>query len=93
LVQFIQLKQNPILEKILNQFLNAFPNINCNITQQYTFCLQSLKKTSIHRLRGLLSPLKLNDTYRCRTAPLTSKRCILYIYSTNIDTEYFKHGI
>jgi len=28
-----------------------------------------------------------------RTAPLTSKRCILCIYSTNIDTEYFKHGI
>jgi len=24
---------------------------------------------------------------------LTDKRCILYIYSTNIGTEYFKHGI
>ena len=28
-----------------------------------------------------------------RTTPLTSKRCILYIYSTNRGTEYFKHGI
>ena len=28
-----------------------------------------------------------------RTTPLTSKRCILYIYSTNIGNEYFKHGI
>ena len=28
-----------------------------------------------------------------RTAPLTSKRRILYIYSTNIGTEYFKHDI
>ena len=28
-----------------------------------------------------------------RTAPLTSKRCILYIYSTNIGTEYFKHAL
>ena len=27
------------------------------------------------------------------TAPLTSKCCILYIYATNIGTEYFKHGI
>jgi hypothetical protein len=27
-----------------------------------------------------------------RTAPLTSKRCILYIYLTNIGTEYFKHA-
>jgi hypothetical protein len=34
-----------------------------------------------------------NDPYRGRTAPLTSKRCILYIYSTNIDSEYFKHAI
>ena len=34
-----------------------------------------------------------NDDYSGRTAPLTSKRCILYIYSTNIGTEYFEHGI
>ena len=39
------------------------------------------------------NPLKPNDAYMGRTAPLTSKRCILYIYSTNIGTEYFKHGI
>ena len=34
-----------------------------------------------------------NDHFIGRTAPLTSKRCILYIYSTNIAIEYFKHGI
>jgi len=34
-----------------------------------------------------------NDPYRGRTAPLTSKLCILYIYLTNIGTEYFKHVI
>ena len=28
-----------------------------------------------------------------RTAPLTSKRCILYIYSTNISTKYFKRAL
>ena len=28
----------------------------------------------------------------CRTASLTSRSCILYIYSTNIRTEYFKHA-
>ena len=33
-----------------------------------------------------------NDPYMGRTAPLTSKR-ILYIYSTNIGTEYFKHAL
>ena len=38
-------------------------------------------------------PVTPNDDYSGRTAPLTSKRCIVYIYSTNIGTEYFKHGI
>ena len=41
----------------------------------------------------LINPLTPNDPHRGRTAPLTSKRCILYIYSTNIGTEYFKHLI
>ena len=40
-----------------------------------------------------ITPLKPNDPYSGRTTPRTSKRCILYIYSTNIGTEYFKHGI
>ena len=42
---------------------------------------------------GYINPLTPNDPYSGRTAPLTSKRGILYIYSTNIGTEYFKHGI
>ena len=37
--------------------------------------------------------LTSNDPYMGRTAPLTSKRCISYIYSTNIGTEYFKHAL
>ena len=40
-----------------------------------------------------LNRLTPNDPYMGRTAPLNSKRCILYIYSTNIDTEYFKHAL
>ena len=40
-----------------------------------------------------LNPLTPNDHYSGRTATLTSKRCILYIYSTNIRTKYFKHAI
>jgi len=40
-----------------------------------------------------INPLNPNDDYSGRTAPLTSKRCILYIYSTHIGTEYFKHAI
>ena len=34
-----------------------------------------------------------NDPYSGHTAPLTSKRFILYIYSTNICTECFKNSI
>ena len=41
----------------------------------------------------MVNPLTPNDPYTGRTAPVTSKRRILYIYSTNIGTEYFKHGI
>ena len=49
-----------------------------------------------HQRRSFLfifNPLTPKDHYSGRTAPLTSKRCILYIHSTNIGTEYFKHGI
>ena len=42
---------------------------------------------------GKLNPLTPNDHYRGRTAPLTSKHCILFIYSTNIGIECFKRGI
>jgi len=41
----------------------------------------------------LINSLTPNDPYSRRTALLTSKRCILYIYSTNIGTEYFKLDI
>jgi len=47
----------------------------------------------IHCKISLINLLAPNDDYSGRTAPLTSKCCILYIYSTNICTEYFKHGV
>ena len=37
---------------------------------------------------GWINRLTPNDPYMGRTAPLTSKRCIIYAYSTNIGTEY-----
>ena len=43
--------------------------------------------------RENLNRLTPNDSYMSRTAPLTSKRSILYIYSTNIGTEHFKHAL
>jgi len=44
-------------------------------------------------LQLVFNPLTPNDDYSGGTAPLTSKRYILYIYSTNTGTEYLKHGI
>ena len=40
----------------------------------------------------LSNPLKPNDLKKRRTAQLTSRCCILYIYSTNISTEYFENA-
>jgi len=45
------------------------------------------------KLPEKINRLTPNDPYSGRTAPLNSKRSILYIYSTNIGTEYFKHGM
>ena len=53
--------------------------------------IQLLKLCGVYLL--YINRLTPNDSYMGRTAPLTSKRCILYIYSTNIGTEYFKHAL
>jgi hypothetical protein len=39
-----------------------------------------------------INPLAPSNPYMGLTAPLTSRRCNLYTYSTNIRTEYFKHA-
>ena len=48
---------------------------------------------TLYIVHSILNPLTPNDIYMSRTALLTSKRCILYIYSTNVGTEYFKHAL
>ena len=50
-------------------------------------------KIKIFDTSDLINRLTPNDPYMGRTAPLNSKRCILYTYSTNIGTEYFKHAL
>ena len=59
--------------------------------QLWRLAVRYVTIVDIRRLK--VNPLTPNDHYSGRTAPLTSKRCSLYIYSTNIVTEYFKHGI
>ena len=59
-------------------------------------CVDIIKmylKDRVCKVVDLLNLLTPNDPYIGRTAPLTSTRFILYIYSTNIGTEYFKHAL
>ena len=49
------------------------------------------RKTRTTSASPSVNPSAPNDVYT-RTAQLTSRRCILNIYSTNILTEYFKHA-
>ena len=60
---------------------------------QYIATFDVLLTVHLSTFISVINTLTPNDHYSGRTAPLTSKRRILYIYSTNIDTEYFKHGI
>ena len=68
-------------------------NYTCILLLQLIFHINCKDNSTDCKQSGLVNPLKPNDPYSGRTAQLTSKRCILYIYSTNIGTEYFKHGI
>ena len=74
---------------------HAFPAVLRELVERRGPC-RWLVATYFPRERGmnLINPLTpILVVYSGRTAPLTSKRCILYIYSTNTGTEYFIHGI
>jgi len=53
---------------------------------------RAVRTDSLHK-SDTFNLLATNDSYIGRTAQLTSKSFILYIYSTNTGTEYFKRGI
>ena len=60
------------------------------IRQSYCFCVHIRHLWPTDSKKKRFNPLAPNDLYIRRTAQLTSRRCILNIYSTNILTEYFK---
>ena len=76
----------------------------CNAMTSASTMVETMSKSSVRYVHQmaiymvcnvLLFFLNLqppNDIYICRTSPLTSRCCILYIYSTNICTEYFKQA-
>ena len=66
---------------------------NANNKHSYNLILIQWNDPVLLRSVYGINRLTPNDPYMGRTTPLTSKRCILYIYSTNIGTEYFKHAV
>ena len=67
---------------------------------RWSLCrVQELVRSSYYQRQSsrekeiVINRLTPKDPYMGRTAPLNSKHCILYIHSTNIGTEYFKHAL
>jgi len=56
-----------------------------------SFDLQSHHQAILNRI-NIGTPLKPKDLYMRRTPQLTFRSRILYIYSTIIRAEYFKHA-
>ena len=90
------------IENLLNRVQRIERNINLQICTKLTNCGGNCiagnmardwrmwgVKVQILRRFNHLTP---NGHYMGRTAQLTSRYCILCIYSTNICTEYFKHA-
>jgi hypothetical protein len=81
---FHLVKANPF-----NLFLAIYTDSDQRVFNLFQHNLNSLtfvtSKTHVLTLWRLM-------TYIFRTAPLTSRRCILHIWSTNIRTEYFKQA-
>ena len=64
-----------------------------SITLFVEFDIAELTCVQSRSLFDSLNPLTPKDLYMSSTAQLTSKHCVLYIYSANVGTEYFKHAL
>ena len=92
-----------LLYKVKNECLAQRPCMSVTYCQRLN-CLSDFREIhffaklcwahkSFRKIGSMtVNPLTPNDLYMSRTAPLTNKHCILCIYSTNVDTEYFKHA-
>ena len=75
---------------------SQWPRVSKSVVTLHPYLADILRRHTLPTTAeqtNAFNPLTPNDHYNGRTAPLTSKRFILYIYSTNIGTAYFKRGI
>ena len=90
LVSTVRLQDEMV--KVMETSFSSYAT-NKDVAEKWkTLQQQVIFPSAYYKLSAIFNPLTPNDHYSGRTAPLTSKRCILFIYSTNIGTEYFKHG-
>jgi hypothetical protein len=73
-------------------YLRNAPIIAHYTRRKETNCRTLSTSLSNKHSYSIINHLTPNGHFSGRTAPLTYRRCILCIYSTNIRTEYFKHA-
>ena len=83
---------NPVMVRLLSSQVPLFhPFFRFSSKDKVTLKVWSpVQHLVIFWIFNRLTP---NDLYMSRTARLTSKHFILYIYSTSVGTEYFKHAL
>jgi len=76
--------------------LRFFSSSKCSLfhnSNVFGSCIIHILYTGYAKIKKIIPAPKGYLFDMGRTAPLTSKRCTLYIYSANIGTKYFKHGV
>ena len=83
-------KQSPRL--VSQSMFKLLDQVRHPVTQNLCTVMRTCSFGCIRAGTLRLNHLPPNGHYMGRTAQLTSRCCILYIYSTNICNEYFKHA-
>ena len=92
----VRIPRNNIINYIIISLYNVDNSGVCGLSEGVMTFLISRYSNGLLPVFGIpniINRLTPNDPHMGHTAPLTSKRCILCIYSTNIGTEYFKHAL